>query len=305
MGVLMEIVRKKYDNRLSKNVRALFFGKNFMKYDSDCSSSVANNKQTQDLIDALIDAFEPETFSIENIKKCLAAPGVDINAKDARGRSVLWLAVISENKDIVAMVLNAGADVNADARGDGRTILYASIGGNKEIFDLLLKAGADINAKDDRGKTPLWYACIRGFKEYVELFLKAGADIDARDNWASTPLMGAVRELEKDIVELLLARGADVNAKTIDGDTVLMYAVDACGDVDDQMKKKMVSHYQIDDFEKFMIARYGKNKEIIKLLLAHGADVNAKNNNGESALDIAKKCGKKEIIELLQEYAHK
>jgi serine/threonine-protein phosphatase 6 regulatory ankyrin repeat subunit B len=51
-----------------------------------------------------------------------------------------------------------------------------------------------------------------------------------------------------------------------------------------------------------MIASERGHKEVVKLLLEKGADVNAKNKEGMTALKYASENGHKEIVELLKSY---
>ena len=44
---------------------------------------------------------------------------------------------------------------------------------------------------------------------------------------------------------------------------------------------------------------------MVDVLIAHGADVNAKNKNGETPLDATKQGGHNEIVKLLQQHATK
>jgi ankyrin repeat protein len=71
----------------------------------------------------------------------------------------------------------------------------------------------------------------------------------------------------------LLEKGANVNAKSISSDTALVYAV-----------------------------RREASEELIKTLINFGANVNDKNNDGESPLNLATKKGMTKIEAILREY---
>jgi ankyrin repeat protein len=121
---------------------------------------------------------------------------------------------------------------------------------------LLLDAGADVNAEDSRGTTVLEVAVRRvdGATALVKEFLARGAEV--RDIQGEVALAAAAYNDKNDIVRLLLEHGANANgfAKQTHHMTILMRA-----------------------------AQYGYI-EVVKSLLAFGANINAADDNGETAL---------------------
>jgi len=184
----------------------------------------------------------------------------------------LQKAVEAGDKELVARLLAEGAEVNAKDK-DGVTPLHVTtIRGDKEVVVLLLAKGADVNMKDSKGGTPLRIAAaIRGLKEIAELLLANGADVNAQDSNGATPLHWAAIESNKEGAVLLLASGAKVNAS------------------DAECVPLRVGRGQ------FIIAPIGKghtplhwvgaggNKEMAELLLARGAEVNARSSGQKRA----------------------
>jgi ankyrin repeat protein len=118
----------------------------------------------------------------------------------------------------------------------------------------------------------------------ARLLIDRGADIKAEHpRYFHTALHVAVAERQCDIAKLLLARGADPDAADIDGLTPLHYTTSA----------KAAEHLILYGAEidarsdkgetPLLMALYGW-KDIVPILLAHGADVNAHNNRGLAAL---------------------
>jgi ankyrin repeat protein len=255
--------------------------------------------------------------------------GADVNAKDNLGRTPLACA---GSGHVAELLLKRGADINAGAplcwhvytkgwvefflaRGadvnakdcQGRTPLHwvSSI----EVAELLLKKGADIHAKDKEGSTPLQWVLQDGptdwlkGKELAEFLLAKGADINTRNSAGQTPLHQAVRwacswrplglRAEKRY-EFLIAKGADVNAKDNLGRTPLHWAVQCMGD-------------KATDFSMGMQGGWDPQTEaaateVVKFLLAKGADPNAINNNGETPSDV---CTNPAVKELLKKHGGK
>ncbi|MFC1522725.1 ankyrin repeat domain-containing protein [Elusimicrobiota bacterium] len=192
--------------------------------------------------------------------KLLIRCGADANTAYAHNGkdTVLTLAARNGYVDIVSILIANGADVNKVMEHAGGTsaLMSASSYGHTDTAELLLAKGADVEAGDNDGHTALMYASAYGHTNTAKLLLAKGADMEARDNDGYTALMFGVHNGHTDTAELLLAKGADVEARNNNGDTALIVA-----------------------------ATLYYNANMIKLLIAKGADVNAVNpKNGRTAL---------------------
>jgi ankyrin repeat protein len=140
----------------------------------------------------------------------------------------------------------------------------------------LIKKKPDlVFSKDENGFTPLHLAAANGHKAMAELLLNNNSEVNSKDNAGSTPLhqAAAAEGQPSDLVEMLLAHGATVNSTDKYGLTPLHYAILA------------------------------GNREVIKVLLTHGANANAKDSKyGSTPLIVAVGQGDKEVVELLLAY---
>ena len=246
------------------------------------------------------------------VVKFLIDNGANVNLKSNDGETALMNAYIRGNKELVELLINSGADANLisnlkDNYGRAK-LMEASEIGNKEAVELLIKSGVGVNEVDDNGKSALMYACekhiisssdievvkflidnganvnlksndsetalmnayIRGNKELVELLINSGADVNLidfnlKDNYGRTKLMEASKIGNKEAVELLINAGARVNEIDNDGNTALFYAC-------------RLRDYTI--FDK-------KCLKLVKFLIDNGADVNIKNNVGQTPLSVS------------------
>jgi ankyrin repeat protein len=181
-------------------------------------------------------------------------------------------AVVSGQSRVVQFLLDQGADV--DLRNAARqTLLHlASSSGHRAIVELLLKRGAAVDARDISGETALYKAAERGYVAVAEVLLAAGADANARGDAGHTPLMAPliaarINQHREAIVRQLLAAGADSNVEDEQGRTALSYTVEK-----DEL-------------------------EIVRVLLAHGADPNMGRLN--LPLQVAAHRGSTAVVEAL------
>ena len=102
-------------------------------------------------------------------------------------------------------LLQGGLTVDArDAKGN-TLLMLASYHGRAEVVKLLLKSGATVDLRNDKGQTPLGGVAFKGYVEIATLLLDAGADPLA-DQGGSTPADFATLAGKTEILALLQSR---------------------------------------------------------------------------------------------------
>ncbi len=169
------------------------------------------------------------------IPAALVEAGVNPNARDDRGRTVLHHAMWwrdSHALAALAALVEAGADLNA-LDGYGDTPLHRAVQQtNAAMIAALVAAGADIEAPDTLGQTALQLAAFNGLPETVAALVEAGAGPDARDPRGQTALhLAANRDYQQPtatgflstlaVIAVLLEAGADPDVLDNFGNTPL------------------------------------------------------------------------------------
>jgi len=199
----------------------------------------------------------------------LIALGVSGQEQPAADR--FYQAIRNDNlAELRVLVSEFGADAK-DSQGHTPLMLAGGFG-SFEAMQLLIASGADAKGVNNSGVTALHWST--GEPRKARLLLDRGADVHARSQLGITPLLvAASTNGTAETVGLLLERGADVNA----ADSIGMTPLIAAASVND-------------------IA-------VAKLLLAKGAEANAKANVGQAATALmgAAHNGNAELARLLME----
>ena len=159
----------------------------------------------------------------------LLARGVDIDARDGRGRTALLAATHGNHVAVARALIAAGADVNAKDSIEDSPYLYAGAEGRSEILKLTLAAGADLKSTNRYGGTALIPAAHHGHPEVVKILLATAIDKDHVNKLGWTALLEAVilgdgGPTHTEIVRLLVEAGANVNLADREGVTPLTHA---------------------------------------------------------------------------------
>jgi ankyrin repeat protein len=146
----------------------------------------------------------------ELVERLLNA-GAEVKAASRYGVTPLSLACTNGNAEIVQLLLAAGADPKSTLPGGETALMTAARTGRLRPVQLLIDGGADVNAREHKGQTALMWAAAEGHVDVVDALLKAGADFRAPLRSGFTPLFFAVREGKTSVVLQLLDTGIDVN----------------------------------------------------------------------------------------------
>jgi ankyrin repeat protein len=212
----------------------------------------------------------------------------------------------------VQTLLDAGLDVDAKDDESGWTALMVAAASDLDTVRLLLARGADARMSDSHHRTALHVAARSGHDDQLAVLralLESGAEVDARARWfwgfegalidTWTPLLVALVESRPEAAIFLLERGADPDARSswVDGcdRTALMWVVDkAEGAVVPVLLAKGADPNARNNCGRtalMMAAEHDANAEIIRALLAGGADVGAADNDGWTSLMMAARIG--------------
>ncbi|THD21293.1 putative Ankyrin repeat-containing [Fasciola hepatica] len=248
----------------------------------------------------------------------------------------LWDACSYGRENTVKTLIDAGANLNWKSHVYECYPIHIASQGKPAIVRMLLEAGCQVDSADAKGNTALHHAAMSGRVENVEMLLDAGAAIDAcnENNW--TPLLNAVYWNHAKVASLLIARGANPLIKNKDGrnalhelcrsksrdssglEEILVSILDRVSACEDQVNSSQPAtpwdqvidcraerrnSYDFEaNFTPLLFACYHGHLALVDTLLRRGADINAKDQNGWTALHWAAQRCHADVVELLLDY---
>jgi ankyrin repeat protein len=201
---------------------------------------------------------------------------------DRCGKIVTWevhfLPSTSGGIDLVLGLAGPTKPAPAAPSGVNADLIAAAEKGDPAQVTKALENGAEVDTRDARQLTPLLIASHEGHADVVEVLLNKGSNPKLTDKYGSTAMHRAASQGRDAVIRALLDHGVDVNLRSggpgfpvgFNDETPLIEAA----------------------------SRYA---ETVRLLIERGADVNARNAMGQTALMRATMNGASEVILLLLE----
>ncbi|KAM4717550.1 caskin-2 isoform 3-T3 [Anableps anableps] len=201
---------------------------------------------------------------------------LNVNYQDSDGFSALHHAALTGTTELLAALLEAQATVDIKDTNGMRPLHYAAWQGKAESVLTLLRSGASANGASMDGHIPLHLAAQYGHYEVSEMLLQHQSNPCLVNRAKKTPLDLACEFGRAKVVQLLLSSNMVVAL------------------LEDERKEPTDSAYTT---PLHLAARNG-HKDVIRLLLKAGIDINKTSKSG-TALHEAALYGKTEVVRLL------
>uniref|UniRef100_A0A8C7MDH8 Ankyrin repeat domain 52 n=1 Tax=Oncorhynchus kisutch TaxID=8019 RepID=A0A8C7MDH8_ONCKI len=230
-----------------------------------------------------------------------------IDIADVQGQTALMLAALGSHTDCVHILLEKGAGVDA-ADKRGRTALHrAAVMGSEDCVSALLEHGASALCRDFRGRTPLHLAASCGHMELLRSLLQGATRTDPLDSMLDysgyTPTHWAAYHGHEDCLDVLLEHKpfsiqegnpfTPLHCALINGhDGAAELLVEMVG-------PQMVNIRDAKGRTPLHAAAYSESVGGLQLALVQGAEVNAVDTTGRSALMVAADNGRTTAVEIL------
>jgi len=220
----------------------------------------------------------------------------DRDATTKKGKTALAIAVEKGHMDVASYLTARGVRTVAGAGIEGgcwSELKVAACVGNAVAVKRLLDAGADVDETDACGWTPLYVATKAGHARVAAMLIAKGADLRRSFARESGYLHIAAATKQPLVVRLLLSKGVDTSAENKYGKTPFYLGL-RTGDLE-TVREFLVAGRLPDTssvgWSPLHVAAQACSPGVVKLLLEHGADVNARIKNGETPLVTALSYG--------------
>jgi uncharacterized protein len=229
--------------------------------------------------------------------KQLVLHGADVNVADPiKGQTPLMWAAAEGHSDVVTGLVEMGANVNAVSKGGFTPLLFSITKNDLASIKTLLKAGAKVNVALASGNTPLMVAMQYRYTDVALVLIEAGADFTVKDRAGNTMLHLAATQGDLKLVNELLARKVDPNARTPKSAA----PVNARGGGGGFGRGGGAG-----DQTPLLVAAKSDHLEVMKALIAAGADTTAKAQDGSTLLLSAAAGSRLETIKYVFEQLDK
>lgn len=208
---------------------------------------------------------------MEVVKSVNSSDNISANTK--KNIQIFFRAVYDNNTAVMENLLKDGFDINTMNENGENAVNVAIAAGSFNVLKYLIEKGANLNSTSDTGIPPLSQAIIEYNKQAIDMLL-ASKKIDMYyvwgDMWTGSPLYIACSKANIYALEKMVENGADLNYDFSEYNAVPLL------------------HYTI-NYKQYI--RNEDYKELIAFLILNKIDINKKNSDGQTPLMTALKNG--------------
>ncbi len=265
----------------------------------------------------LVDFIDDEGVRMK-VLGVLIKQGANINAKTNRGYTLLERLVEARDQAAIEELIGKwGSLITLDtlkqAKKRADEFVFSEISDVLKKDIKILGADGNITARDQNGLDGLMLAVIRGDKKMVLDLIRRGASINSRsrDQFGYAPLHFSVLQENIALLETLLQQKANSNLKSKTGDAPLHLVPYIESDIQQKRSAELLLNYDADINLKnavgdtiIHIAVRRNDLPLLKYLIDRfsvNINLNVKNNDGQTSVSLAKKLGRKEVINLFND----
>uniref|UniRef100_A0A673KJ17 RING-type E3 ubiquitin transferase n=1 Tax=Sinocyclocheilus rhinocerous TaxID=307959 RepID=A0A673KJ17_9TELE len=194
--------------------------------------------------------------------------------------------------------------VSAHSR-DAKHVHYSGFLNQAEIARLLLSNGASVNLLNNSMCTALHIAVNKGFTDVVRVLTEHSADINLQDSYGDTPLHDAIAKDFRSIIEILtVVPNIDFTQQNNRGFNLLQHAALKGNKLATEMilarARQLADVKKEDGFSALHLAALNNHRDVAEILLKEGrCDINIRNNRNQTPLQLAVTQGHVALVALL------
>ncbi|XP_077302723.1 uncharacterized protein LOC143923090 [Arctopsyche grandis] len=256
--------------------------------------------------------FHALKFGIYEPVELLLTKGADPNVSNNNGDTILHYAAASNKVKLFESILKKSANPHARNRNNDTVLHHAAKGGNIEILQRILDEGFDLDVTNAQGDTPLLCAAFSGHSDVIMVLLGKGADPKVINYNGDTLLHHAAFKLCDSSLQSIIEIGFELTIVNNSGASLLHSAViggniSAVKFLMEKGIKPNVTdiHHRTPFHYVCLIDLILQMNEIelkmAKLLILHGADINATEKFGCTPLHYSTEANNYKLTEMLIE----